>query len=155
MEPLFDKLARQDFVKKLVATIRGWDKRSDQWVLSIPLKWRILVIAAIMGTVMFAIGAIEAMRAICLVLYLFGYVFFLANFCLIVTARQSTTFKLVNLGSFRDPHSAIHNQNAAGRPAPSVRNINSNSGTFLPPFQTQPAIRYDEYGSSARSAGQG
>lgn len=71
MEPLFDKLARQDFVKKLIATIRDWDKRSDQWVLSKPLKWRILVIAAIMGAVMFAIGAIEAMLAICLVLYLF------------------------------------------------------------------------------------
>lgn len=104
MEPLFDKLARQGFVKKLITTIRDADKRSDKWMLSRQPQFRIalaalmVLIAASMGLII-AFG-IAAMFAICLILYFFNYVFLLVNFCLIVTARQSTAFKWVNLGIF-------------------------------------------------------
>ncbi|HTV40064.1 MAG TPA: hypothetical protein VMF08_05790 [Candidatus Sulfotelmatobacter sp.] len=101
MEPLLDKLARQGFVKKIVATIRNMDKRSDKWMLSKPLKWRVLLLIIIAClTLPVAVGGVDAIFVIGVILCLVNYVFLLPNFCLIVTARQSVTFKLIQLGIF-------------------------------------------------------
>lgn len=101
MEPIFEKLARQKAVKKLFETIRGWDRRSDKWMLSKPLKWRILMLVIAAALVIPAAAAgTEALLAIGLVLCFVDYLFLLPNFGLIVTAKQGLTFKLVNLGIF-------------------------------------------------------
>ena len=99
MEPLFDIIARREVVKKITAAFRDWDKRSDQWMLSRPLKWRIgllIVIACLMMPV--AIVGAEMMLAAALVSYCLGFIFLPLNFCLIAGAKRNMRFKLFHSG---------------------------------------------------------
>jgi len=105
MEPLFDRLGRQEIVRRFFATVRACDKRSDNWMRSLSPEWRVpaafgllaALVCLVIGCLLF--GAITIL-AIFLVLFFVGFVFLLPNLCLILFVKQSRPFKLVNLGIF-------------------------------------------------------
>lgn len=104
MEPFLDKLARQGFVKQLIATIRSWDKRSDKWMLSRQPQLRIALAALMVlmaaSMVLIIAWGIEELSSIVVVSYLYGCILLIPNLCFILGAKRSWTFKTANFGIF-------------------------------------------------------
>lgn len=105
MEPLFDKLARQKVVKDVFAVIRGFDKRSDNWMRSASVPGRILLVLLFGGGCLLLpaviyYGWVAFIMAILFLWFLNHYVILPINLCLICAIKQRWYIRLLNLFIF-------------------------------------------------------
>lgn len=101
MEPLLDKLARQQVVRNFFARIQAWDKGSDKWVLEMRPQLRLavacfLVLISFSALLMAIVEGPGMMLFMLFLIYALGYVFALPNLILIICLRRGWCFRLVN-----------------------------------------------------------